>query len=65
MGVEWSRCVNMPLHRASHPLEMQWLRPNTLRSDIHEEAFVKSEQDEHGNSQTSIRHHPPLAERHE
>src|SRR5262249_6516475 len=29
------------------------------RSDIHEEASVKTkEQDEHGTSQTSIRHHP-------
>jgi hypothetical protein len=32
---------------------------NLLRSDIHEEASVKTkEQDEHGTSQTSIRHHP-------
>ena len=30
-----------------------------LRSDIHEEASVKTkEQDDHGTSQTSIRHHP-------
>ena len=34
---------------------------NLLRSDIHEEASVKTkEQDEHGTSQTSIRHHPRL-----
>src|SRR5262249_56394198 len=32
---------------------------NLLRSDIHEEASVKTkEQDEYGTSQTSIRHHP-------
>jgi hypothetical protein len=33
--------------------------PSALRPDIHEEASVKTkEQDEHGTSQTSIRHHP-------
>ena len=35
------------------------LETKTHRSDIHEEASVKTkEQDEHGTSQTSIRHHP-------
>jgi len=34
---------------------------NLFRSDIHEEASVKTkEQDDHGTSQTSIRHHPRL-----
>ena len=45
-------------HNAA-PVDL-WAEYRTLRSDIHEEASVKTkEQDEFGTSQTSIRHHLP------